>query len=362
VEFGPSESQRLFDGTLRGFLSGPVTVESRRAATEAGGADVALWRGLSELGLAGLLVPEEHGGTGLGVLDAALAAEALGHAAAPTPFLGSAVLAPLALRLLRGGSAQREEWLPGLAAGEVRVAVALGALWGTTGTCGLRLDSGGRLSGEVSGALDAGGATHLLVALPAGGGMALVEAVASGVTLRPRRSVDGLRSIADLAFDGAPAAVLDGGDPRRVLDAGRVVLAAETLGAAQAMLERAVAYAGQRRQFGRAIAGFQAVRHACAEMATALEPCRALVWYAAHAQDRPEEGEARMLAAQTKAHLDEVGRDVARAATEVHGGMGFTELLGLPAWFRRIMANRQFLGGPERCREEAAEAQGIAVA
>jgi alkylation response protein AidB-like acyl-CoA dehydrogenase len=126
------------------------------------------------------------------------------------------------------------------------------------------------------------------------------------------------------------------------------------------MLEQAVAYAGQRRQFGRAIASFQAVKHACAEMAAALEPCRAFVWYAAHAQDRPEE-EARVLAAQVKAHLDEVGRDVARTATEVHGGMGFTELLGLPFWFKRIMANRQLLGGPERCRQEAALAQGLAA-
>jgi len=79
-----------------------------------------------------------------------------------------------------------------------------------------------------------------------------------------------------------------------------------------------------------------------------------------HLEDRLDD-EAGMLAAQVKAHLDEVGRDVARTATEVHGGMGFTELLGLPFWFKRIMANRQLLGGPERCREEAALAQGLAA-
>jgi len=166
--------------------------------------------------------------------------------------------------------------------------------------------------------------------------------------------------LADFAFAHAEGEMLAEGDMRHILDAGRVALAAETLGAAQSMMEQAVAYAGQRRQFGRAIAGFQAVKHACAEMAAALEPCRAFVWYAAHAQDRPEE-DARMLAAQVKAHLDEVGRDVARAATEVHGGMGFADLLGLPFWFQRIMANRQLLGGPERCRAEAALAQGIAA-
>ncbi|WP_135468686.1 acyl-CoA dehydrogenase family protein [Crenalkalicoccus roseus] len=359
MEFGPDENQRLFDAALRGFLADRVTVDSRRAAAETGG-DAALWRGLCGLGLAGLLVPEEHGGTGLGVFDAALAAEALGHAAAPTPFLGTAVLAPLALRLL-GAKAQRDAWLPRLAGGEIRVAAAFGALAGTTGRCALRLEHG-RLSGEVAGALEAAEATHALVALPREG-MALVALDAAGVTVRPRRSVDRLRPLADLSFAAVPVEVLAGGDAGRVLDAGRVVLAAETLGAAQAMLGKAVAYAGERRQFGRAIGSFQAVKHACAEMAAALEPCRAFVWYAAHAQDRAEEEpEARMLAAHAKAHLDEVGREVARGATEVHGGMGFTELLGLPFWFKRILANRQLLGGPERCREEAAIAQGIAAA
>jgi alkylation response protein AidB-like acyl-CoA dehydrogenase len=356
MEFGLGESQRDFDNALRRFLAERVPMALRHAAAASGEAPD-LWRGLCDLGLAGLLVPEEFGGAGLGLMDAALAAEALGHAAAPTPFLGSAVLAPQALRLL-GSPAQQAEWLPSIAAGNVRVAVAFGALAGTTGTCSLRL-AGGRLSGAITGALDAAGATHLLVAVPAGG-MMLVAADAPGVNLRRRRSVDRLRMLADVEFADVAGEVLAGGEVSRVLDAGRVALAAETLGAAQSMLEQAVAYAAERRQFGRAIAGFQAVKHACAEMATALEPCRAFVWYAAHAQDQPED-EARMLAAQVKAHLDEVGRDVARTATEVHGGMGFTELLGLPFWFKRIMANRQLLGGPERCRADAALAQGIAA-
>ncbi|MBX9701341.1 MAG: acyl-CoA dehydrogenase family protein, partial [Acetobacteraceae bacterium] len=115
MEFGLSESQRLFDDALRGALAERVTMESRRAAAAAGG-DPALWQGLCELGLAGVLVPEAQGGSGLGVLDAALAAEALGYAAAATPFLGSGVMAPLALTLL-GDAAQREEHLPPVAAG-----------------------------------------------------------------------------------------------------------------------------------------------------------------------------------------------------------------------------------------------------
>ena len=91
------------------------------------------------------------------------------------------------------------------------------------------------------------------------------------------------------------------------------------------------------------IGSFQAVKHMCAEMAAELEPCRSLVWYAAHAfTSIPEEG--RLMASHAKAHLAEVGKFVARKSTEVHGGMGITDLLGMHYWFKRIGFNRQLLG------------------
>jgi alkylation response protein AidB-like acyl-CoA dehydrogenase len=118
-----------------------------------------------------------------------------------------------------------------------------------------------------------------------------------------------------------------------------------------------VDYAKERKQFDRAIGSFQAVKHMCAEMIAELEPCRALIWYAGHAFD-VFPAESRKLAAHAKAHTSEVGTFVARTATEVHGGMGFTDLLGLHYWFKRIGFNRQMLGGPEYCREAAARLQG----
>ena len=138
------------------------------------------------------------------------------------------------------------------------------------------------------------------------------------------------------------------------------MLAADTLGAAQNMLDQAVAYAKEREQFNRPIGSFQAVKHLCAEMAAQLEPCRALVWYAAHALSAAPD-EAHLVACHAKAHLAEVGAFVARTATEVHGGMGFTDLLGLHYWFKRIGFNRQALGTPELVREEAARAQNLAA-
>ena len=136
------------------------------------------------------------------------------------------------------------------------------------------------------------------------------------------------------------------------------MLAADTLGAAQTMIDQAVEYAQQREQFNRPIGSFQAVKHMCAEMTAGLEPCRALVWFAAHALDELP-AESTLTACHTKAHLAEVGRFVAKTATEVHGGMGFTDLLGLHYWFKRIGFNRQLLGAPELIRDEAARLQDL---
>ena len=142
------------------------------------------------------------------------------------------------------------------------------------------------------------------------------------------------------------------------MDVGRLALAADTLGAAQNMLDQAVEYAKQREQFNRPIASFQAVKHMCAEMAAQLEPCSSMVWFAGHAlAELPDE--ARVTACHAKAHLAEVGQFIAKTATEVHGGMGFTDLVGLHYWFKRIGANRQWLGAPEFVRAEAAVLQGI---
>jgi alkylation response protein AidB-like acyl-CoA dehydrogenase len=123
------------------------------------------------------------------------------------------------------------------------------------------------------------------------------------------------------------------------------------------MLEKAVAYSKEREQFNRPIGSFQAVKHMCADMVAKLEPCRSLVWYAAYAQDHVAE-EAALMSRMAKSHLSEVGKYIARTSTEVHGGMGFTDLLGLHYWFKRLGANRQLLGGPETVREEAAKLQG----
>jgi alkylation response protein AidB-like acyl-CoA dehydrogenase len=360
MEFGLTLEQRQFDDSLRLFLTDNLPMDRLRALAESGtGHDEALWSGLVELGLHGLLVPERFGGVGLGILDAAVAAEALGHAAAPVPFVGSVVMAALGF-LSSATEVQQNEYLPLIAAGECRFAVAFPSLAGQAGSATAQF-SDGRLAGHITSVVDAGAATHFLIYLP-DGHAAVVAADAAGVSTRVQRSIDRTRPVAEITFDVAAAEHLDAANApmaaaRRVLDAGRVVLAADTLGAAQRMFDSAVAFAKERVQFGRVIGSFQGMKYMFAECVTALEPCRAMVWYAAYAQDALPD-EARLTACHAKAHVGDVARDIARLSTEAHGGMGFTDLLGLHYWFKRISFNRQMLGGPERCRDEAAALQG----
>ena len=361
MDFGLSEEQRLLDATVRRFLAERLPLARVRELREDEHAfDAGAWKELAALGVVGCLVSEAHGGAGLGVLDATVIATALGHGAAPLPFLSSAVLAPLLLEAL-GSPEQKKSWLPGLAAGETRIAVAAGERVERRQDAGVS-EQDGRLSGVALFVADALGAEALLVAC--GDDLWLVPADARGLELRPLPTLDATRPLAELRLSGVtPAQRLGpagGAGPAlaRAIDVARVVLAADLLGCADRALELAVAYAQQRRQFERPIASFQAVKHLCAEMAAALEPARALLWYAAHAFDAGERAalpeEPGVLAALAKAHLAEVGTFVLRTATEVHGGIGFTDACDLHLWFHRTALDRQWLGGPEKLRARAA--------
>jgi alkylation response protein AidB-like acyl-CoA dehydrogenase len=356
MRFALSEDQTMLQDSLNRTLADLVPLERVRRFADEGDTAAAsdTWMRLAELGLPGLMIPEEHGGLGLGMVEAALAAEALGKVVAPTPFLGSAVLAPLALKLA-GSQEQRTRWLPKLATGAATAGVAI-----SEPVAGARDDAGvtatnGRLSGKALFALDAAGADLLIVA-DRTGGLHLAQIAEAA---EPMPSIDATRRLKELTFKDTPAEALASNQALdRLRDAAWILLAADTLGAAQAMLEKAVAYAKERKQFGRTIGSFQAVKHLCAEMAAELEPARALVWYAAYAFDHAPD-EAPLMAAHAKAHTSEIGRFIARTATEVHGGIGITDLLGLHYWFKRIGQNRQLLGGPERVREIAARMQGL---
>ncbi len=364
MDFGLSEEQRLLEETFRSWLAehAPITRVRELVAAKADPLG-ALWPELAELGAAGVLIPEEYGGSGLSCLDAGLIAQALGRAVTPAPFLGSAVMAPTALRLA-GTPAQQAEWLPRLATGAVRIGVAATEVYSRREGAEVRLE-GGRLVGTALFAIDVPGADAILVAAGTDD-LLLVPADADGLTVERLTTVDATRAVAELVFDGVrPAEVLAGPGAAGpaiecMLDAGRAALAGDLVGASEAMLEQAVEYAKQRTQFGRVIGSFQAVKHLCAEMAAELEPVRSLFWYAAHAQTALQD-EAPLAIAHAKAHASEVATAIAKTATEVHGGIGFTDEQNLHLWFKRIGLDRQLLGGPEVLRERAAHLQGWAA-
>jgi alkylation response protein AidB-like acyl-CoA dehydrogenase len=362
VDFALSEEQQLVAASLRRFLEEecPVT-RVREIVADAAGHDGGSWKSLCELGIAGLLIPETHGGSGLGLLDAAVASEVLGWGVVPGPVLGSAVMSPIAIRTV-GSAEQQARWLPLLASGTCCFAVAANELVSRREDAGVELRDG-RLHGlalMVEGGPDA---DHFLIPMGGGESLALVEAGVAGLGCTRLDTIDRTRGFAELALDGVEVSEWIG-EPggaapacRRMLDAGRVMLAADILGASERSIELSVAYAMQRTQFERVIASFQAVKHMCAEMVAELEPARSLVWYAAHAFDEAP-GEASLMASHAKAHLSEIGPVIVRTATEVHGGVGFTDEQNLHYWFKRVGVDRQLLGHPDLLREEAARQQG----
>jgi alkylation response protein AidB-like acyl-CoA dehydrogenase len=270
-------------------------------------------------------------------------------------------MVPVALREL--GS---KEWLAGIASGEIVFGVALTESFSLREGAGVSL-AAGRLTGSLTGkammALDAVGADYVLVAVGPDS-LAVVRGDAKGLEVNRLATIDATRSTAELVFTGVrPEALFEGcaGAIARVLDAGRIALAADALGACEAMLGQAVAYAQQRVQFDRVIGSFQAVKHMCSEMVAELEPARSLLWYAAHSFDAIPD-EAPLLACHVLAHVSEIGREIASVATQVHGGIGWTDEQNLHFWYKRIGVARHLLGGPEYLRERAAELQGLAAA
>ena len=358
--FGLSEEQKMIEDNFRGSLQRTVSLDSIRAvSTSDQFLDTDLWAELAKLGMPALMIEEEYGGAGLGLFEAAITSEELGRSAAPVPFVGTAVMAPVALSLA-GSDAQKADWQPKIASGKCRIGIALSEIAG-----GARRESGvmvtnGILNGTVSFALDMPGADAVIFRT-SDNTLYLVETGAEGLTVELQPTIDGTRSSAKLTLNNVEAEELPGNTAtvsQKIINAGRIALAAESYGAAEEMLRQAVAYTKDRKQFDRVIGSFQAVKHMCAEMAAELQPCKALIWYAAYAFDAGQD-DTELSALLAKSHMDDVGKMIARTATEVHGGMGYTDLVGLHFWFKRIGFNRAQLGGPEKLRREAAALQGF---
>jgi len=361
MDFGLSEEQVLLKDTLRRFLEAECPTTRVRSIMESeDGHDPALWRSLAELGIAGLLVPAEQGGSGLELLDAALAAEELGWGCVPGPFLGVA-MATVAL-LESDDAAARERWLPAIASGERVVTFALGEGLGEWDAARLTTRAaGGALSGEKPLVPYGGLADAIVVAAvdDAGPGLWLVERGARGLEATSLKGSDMTRRVSLLRFDGTPAVKIAGGRAAidRARDAGLVLLAADAYGGAHRCHDMTVKYALTREQFGQVIGAFQGVKHQLADLATELAPSESLWWYAAHAFDHIRD-KAERHAAIVKAHCTDLFDTTVRYSIELHGGIGFTWEYDLQLWFRRALFDRAFLGEASYHRQRAADLAG----
>ena len=322
-----SEEHRALAQTVAGFLTDHQSrAQARSLLTAQADALPAFWAELAALGLLGLHVPEEHGGSGFGLAETLVVAEQMGRQLAPGPFCPTVIAsAVLAAAEPNWPDDLRKRLLPGLADGTIVGAAALGG----DVTC-----VGGVATGKAGVVISGHLADVLLV--PAGDDVLVIEKSAGGVRADVPANLDQSRRAARISLDAAPATVLPGA--RGLLtDVARAVLAAEAAGIAGETTEQAAEYAKVRQQFGRPIATFQAVKHHCANMLVAAELATAAAWDAGRAGLGG--GDQLSFTAAIAAALA-VPAAVANANLniQVHGGIGFTWEHDAHLYLRRAAA------------------------
>lgn len=364
MHFTLTEDQRAIRDAAQDFLASATGPEARTAALEAAdGWDASLWRALgAELGFAGLMVPEAHGGSGLGAVEMALVLEELGRALPVIPLFESAVISVMAV-MEAGNADQAAALLPGLASGEMIATPA----WPREGEA-LPVLADGALTGSVRYVPFAQAADLFIVACDSGQGLSLVAlpSDAPGVTVERQINLDPTRPLSTVTLKGVAVAsewvlggAADAADSLRICQAKAAgLLAAELTGVAAYSLASTVDYVQQRVQFGRTIGSFQAVKHALADMMVQVEAARSASLYAAAALDLggPEALEAASVA---KAWCGDAANYCASQAIQLHGGIGFTWEHPAHLYFKRARASASWLGSPARHREVLAGLMGL---
>jgi alkylation response protein AidB-like acyl-CoA dehydrogenase len=371
VDFEFSADQEMLRDSVRRLLSDKAPISYLRddydGAGDALGRD-AVWDALRDMGVVGLLVPEEFGGAGMGMVDAAVVLEELGRALCPAPYASTAIGAT-ALVLAAGESREHQFLLPGLADGSTVGALAVyepgGRYQWRTPASRVRLDGEmWRFDGVKAHVADAAACNLLLATARDADGALGVYALQrdEGVTVEPHATVDGSRKEATVTFEGAKAWRLGSGDSSdavgRTLDRLAVAHVVDGVGAAQQAMELAVDYAKERVQFDKPIGSFQAVQHLCADMLRALELGRAAGYYACWAADDAERAEAHRAATMAKAFASDAYAKLGGTAIQVFGGIGFTWEHDIHLYYKRLLSLSVSLGTSS---EHLAELARIAI-
>jgi alkylation response protein AidB-like acyl-CoA dehydrogenase len=379
VRFALNDDQRMVQESARAYLADSAGVEQlRRVIASASGFDQATWSGLAlQMGFAGLMIPEVEGGSGLGAVEMSLVLEETGRTLAVVPFFETAVLG-VQLLLQCGSPVQRARWLPAIAAGRIRAAVALSGPSGETCPAGVTLElhrqgTAWRLRGEAHFVAFAHVADLLFVIARCPGsrghdGLAVIclPPPTPGLAIERQSNLDLTRPLCRLQFNdvtveadnllsepGTATASLE-----RTLAVAAGLLAAEQTGGADFCLASTVDYAKQRVQFGRAIGSFQAVKHELADLMVAVEAARSASLYAAATIDA---GGAELYEASAVARVwcCEAYRRCAAEAIQLHGGIGFTWEHHAHLYFKRAQSSASWLGPPSLYREQLAKIIGL---
>jgi len=354
----------------------PVTaLRKLRDARDPDGFSRALWKEMADLGWAGFLVPEEHGGTGFGMVGLGQVLEAAGSTLAASPLVSTALIGASAL-VLGGTAAQQQAWLPKLAAGDVLTALAVDddahhaparvRLQATRDGAGWKLGGEKRLvlDGHVADLLVVAARTSGKPGERAGITLFLVPAGAAGVQIERTWMIDS-RNAANIRFEGVSVgtdAVLGRVDQGAdlldaILDRARVGLAAEMLGSAQEVFNRTVQYLKDRKQFGVPIGSFQALQHRASEMFCALELTRSAVMQALGAIDEGSE-ELALLASLAKAKAGEAFFLTSNEGVQMHGGIGMTDEYEIGFFLKRARVAQASFGDAAFHRDRYAALSG----
>ena len=373
-----SEEQTMLKDMAKDFFAEQVPVTNFRKLRDdedANGYDKEVWQQIVELGFAGILIPEEQGGTGFGPMGLGIVMKEAGRTLAATPLYATAVLGA-GLVLKAGSEAQKAELLPKIAGGELLMALALEERAhhnpATITMAATKDGSDYVLNGEKTFVLDGHIADKLIVVARSGGAagdtqglsMFLVDADAAGVSIQRTIMVDH-RNSANVKLDNVKvsADALLGGeggafaDLEPVLDLGRICMAAEMLGGAETVFDTTLDYLKERKQFGKIIGTFQALQHRAAEMFCEIEICQSVLLDALSALDE-RRNDIPQLASLAKARIGDAARLITNEGVQLHGGIGMTDAVDIGLFIKRARVQAQIFGDSGYHRDRYADIGG----
>jgi len=318
-----------------------------------------MWDKLTELGWPGIIIPEDHGGLGMSAVDLAMIVSECGRFLAPSPLFGT--LAGTWAILAAGSETQKQQWLPGVAAGDYQLSLAIA---GADGDCertntSVQVSARGddyRLNGNCHYVVDAADADKLVVAALYNGARRffLVDNAPAAVTITQLDWRDITRQVCAVQLNDARARLLDGNSSDVwpwIRDRLYLVLAAESAGGLHAVLDDTVAYAKDRIAFGRPIGAYQAIKHSLADMLAEAEFASVAVLYAAWALSSSDPA-APLAAAMAQSYASDAYRSATARSIQIFGAIGFTWEMKNHLYFKRARANAELLGSPQCQREQ----------